>query len=682
MSTNNGNGLQLAGVGGSYLRVSGDRQEFQRQQSALADFEQRHRVRIPQHHRFEDDMPRDLSAKRPDFQRMLKAARAGSIKWIFVDQIDRFGFADEWELADLLGQLRKAGCRLFDARDEDWTAHGLMSFFKAGLAGHSSHDEQVKKSWRSLGGMIQKAKAGEWQGGPPKLGFDLGCFDRATGKELWRVVFEGRDKVGTTKRKGKERPIYHIRRLKVYPDGKTERLDGNVIFRTFKDIQLMRIVPTHDEAKLAAVKGVFERYASQAVTFFDLAKRLNRLGTRNSFGKLFQARDISKMLMDEAYLGYPCFSKRRAGRFHRVKEGGILELEAELKGKDTESNPEDIIRSEKRLFDPLIDRPTWDKVQKKLRGRPKKNPAPKNPDFYLAGLVVCAGCGRPMIARSDRMEYYCGTWDKHRVRGTLEDSPCERNGVRQAVLEEYIAKYLDETGKRLEMLKSGIDPDKMTQPMTDRLLSDNSLFVDRFMQLLDYIQENDPKGFKEMWQGIPEAHEPDIETAADYYRRCFDPQKIDERLKDLEAQHDTLTEQALNVKTERAVAKVNQKLAALEADIKRLEEQKQNLADITLAQWKEIEDLAKAIDEAKEAMESEAGAHALRQKAEALRAILCRIDCEFALTGKKSSGPGQSSSRLVALTFLPIAGESMRIEASLSQAAPEANGRQVSHGKP
>jgi DNA invertase Pin-like site-specific DNA recombinase len=231
-ATNGDGKLVLSGAGGSYLRVSGDRQEFQRQVNAARAFEERHGVKILPQYRFEDDMPRDLSAQRPDFQRMLKAVRAGTLKWIFVDQIDRFGFADEWELADLLGQLRKAGCNLYDAQDEDWTAHGLMSFFRAGLAGHSSHDEQVKKSWRSLGGMIVKAKAGEWQGGPPKLGFDLACFDRATDQEQWRVVFEGRDKEGTTKRQGKVRPVYHIRRLKVYPDGRTERLDGNVIFRT------------------------------------------------------------------------------------------------------------------------------------------------------------------------------------------------------------------------------------------------------------------------------------------------------------------------------------------------------------------------------------------------------------------------------------------------------------------
>jgi hypothetical protein len=317
--------------------------------------------------------------------------------------------------------------------------------------------------------MVAKARAGEWQGGPPRLGFDVGCFDRAKGVELWRVVWEGRDKVGTVKRKGKMRPQYHIRRLKVYPDGRTERFDGEVVFRTSKETQVMRFVPTRDEAKRAAAQGVFTRYAAEAVSFFDLAKWVNGLGIRNSFGQTFQSNDIRKMLSDEAYLGYPTFRKRRNGRFHRYDaDGGIVELEPELRGKDTESDPADMISSATRLFEPLVDRPTWDAVQRKLAGREKATYAPKNPALYLAGVVICAGCGAPMVARADRMEYYCGTWDRHRTRGTLAESPCLRNGVRQAVLEEYVNRYLQEAGEKLDALTIGCAvPEYLTNAVVD-----------------------------------------------------------------------------------------------------------------------------------------------------------------------------------------------------------------------
>jgi DNA invertase Pin-like site-specific DNA recombinase len=676
MSSRNGNGLDLSGDGGAYLRVSGDRQELQRQLDSIGAFERRHGVKIPQANRYEDDMPRDLSDKRPDFQRMLKDAQSGKLKWIVVDMIDRFGFADEWELVMRIGQLREAGCKLYDTDDDEWTGQGLMSFFKAGLAGHSSHDEQVKKSHRCLGGMVVKARAGEWQGAPPKLGFDVGCFDRATGAELWRVVWEGRDVVGKTKRRGKVRPVYHIRRRKVYPDGRTERLDGNVVFRTNKDTQVMRIVPTCDPAKLDAAKGVFRRYATEAVSFFDLAKWLNRLGIRNSMGNTFQSNDVRKMLWDEAYLGYPTFSKRRSGRFHRHDaEGGITELEPELRGKDTTSDPADVIRSSVRLFDPIVDRKTWDAVQRKLRGRPKTSHAPKNPGLYLAGIVTCAGCGAPMVARTDRMEYYCATWDKHRVRGALDECPCERNGVRQAVLEGYIGRFLEETGKRLDLLTEGSDGN----PLVDRLEDQEewawrefALGMDRLMA---YLSKHCPEDYAAIVRDSSQedsTHFEFVQACLDCYRARFDPSASTAEIERLEAEHTELMGQWADLPTPRAKEKARARFTELEARIEELKRQQEDAAEVVEQHYQQMNDLQQAIEDAQAAMRSEADAQSLRRRAEALRGLLCRIECEFVLTGKTGTctvdgttrnvgGAGNSRSMLSGVSFVPISGDGLRI---------------------
>ena len=133
--------------------------------------------------------------------------------------------------------------------------------------------------------------------------------------------------VGTEKRKGKERPAYHIRRLKVHRNGCTERFDGEQVFRTSKDTQVMRIVPSRDKAKLAAAREVFRRYASERVTFFDLAKWLNDQGVRNSFGQRFQGRDIAKMLVDRAYLWLPDLQQtpHRPASTATTPMGGIME---------------------------------------------------------------------------------------------------------------------------------------------------------------------------------------------------------------------------------------------------------------------------------------------------------------------------------------------------------------------
>jgi DNA invertase Pin-like site-specific DNA recombinase len=713
--------LHLTGTGGSYLRVSGDRQEVERQLASRAAFEKRHRVKVSPHHQYEDDMPRDLSDKRPDFQRMLKAVKAGLLQWIFVDHIDRFGFADEWELVKRIGELREAGCKLYDSNNEDWTAHGLMSFFKAGLAGHSSHAEQVTKSSRCLGGMVTKAKAGEWMGGPPKLGFDVACFGRATGEELWRVVFEGHEflRHHETKktRGGKPKRIYRVLRRRVYPDGRTERLDGNVVFRSSKETQVMRIVPTRVKAKLEAAQGVFRRYATEAVTFFALAKWLNGLGIRNSYGNKFQSVDISKMLSDEAYLGYPTFSKRRNGRFHRhTAEGGIVELEPGLRGKNTASDSADVIRSSRpngeRWFEPLVDRATWDAVQKKLRGRGKATRAPKNPGLYLARLVVCASCGEPMVGRRDRGEYYCGTWHKHHLRGTLADSPCLRNGVKQSVLEEYVNRYLEETGKRLDLLTEGPGGSHLTDRLEEQETQAWRGFRDGIVRLTGYLAEHHPEEYAAIIEdfnrraaedeeatrnAVPltvslaerygerltaahrqamQGNNPNttldsggfVDACVACYRANFDPSGLAAEIERLEAEHTALMKKWADLPTPRAKEKAKAELTALEARITERERQQQDASEVIVRHHREMLGLQQAITDAKLAMHGEGGEQALRQRAEALRAILCRIECEFVVTGKRSrGGPGQAGSRLVALHFLPITGDSVRLRVNGEQ---------------
>jgi DNA invertase Pin-like site-specific DNA recombinase len=665
----NGNGkLNLDGPGGAYVRVSGEKQDVERQYADLAAFEDRHGVKVAEAHRYEDHMSRDLSDKRPDFQRMLRAAKTGVIRWVWIQRIDRFGVEDGDELVALRRELRKAGCRLIDSAGTDWTTRDVLTLIRAGLEGERSRSEQVEKSFRSLDGMAKKARAGEWQGGPPKLGFDVACFDRATGAELFRIVWEGRER---TKDEQTKKSTYHVRRLKVYPDGRTERFDGNVTFRTSEETQVLRIVPTCDAAKLEAARGLFRRYATEAVTFFDLAKWLNDLRIRNSFGKCFQGRDIEPILSDESYLGFPTFNKNRAGRFHRCANGKIEELPEELKRTYTASNPTDVIRGARpdggRWFDPLIDRKTWDAVRRKLAGREKAAPSPRSGRLYLSGLLRCAGCGQPMYGRADRAEYFCGTYHKHRCEGTVASSPCLRNAVPHDVLEGFVNRYLQETGERLDKVIDGPTADCLTDKLKGELLLTNTAFWENWLHMLRAIAENDPQGWASLWEGVPEAETAPLEKVIDHYRSCFDPDKMTAEIERLEVEHTSLMRQWADLPTPRAKTKAKAELAALEERIADLERRREDVSETVVTQARQVLDLARSIREARRTMKSADGAHALRQRAEALRGLLVEIRCEFVVTGKglgKHVGPGQARSRLAAVEFLPIAGDSLRFPAS------------------
>jgi DNA invertase Pin-like site-specific DNA recombinase len=682
--------LDLTGNGGHYLRVSGNKQDVERQIAARQAFEKRHGVRIAPSFLYEDDMPRDLSEKRPDFQRMKKAVEAGQLQWIFLDHIDRFGYADEDEIVERIIMLRKAGCKLIDADDEDWTKPGMLSLIKAAMAGAASKEEQDTKSHRALSGMIPKAKAGEWQGGLPKLGFDVGCFDRATGAELWRVVWQGREKRGLIKRKGKMRPNFFILRLKVFPDGTSERFDGNAVLRTSKDSQVLRLTPTKDEAKLAAAKGVFSRYATETVTFFALARWLNDLGMRNSVGQRFQARDIIRMLDDESYLGYPTFAKRRSGRFRRVQDGEDKPIDPALRLKNTANEPEHIIKSATRFFDPIIDRPTWDAVQKKRERRTATTRAPKNPSMYLAGLVRCAGCGQDMTTRSDRAEYYCSTWSHHQVRGDLANSPCLRNRIKQATLERHIEKYLADSGQRLEILTSGMDTEHLTDKLEGEARSHWEEFALGLERLQIYLSKHHAEEYREVYRynhGDDCTEHEFIDGLIKLYRKRFDPSQVALEIEQLDDEHTEMTEGFRELKSPLAIEKANKQLAELEGRIEALRRQQQDASAVVEEHYTQLSDLQKAIADAKRAMTKGDTETAYRQRAEALRGLLWRIDCSFIVTGKKVWGGGSAGSVPSVITFLPISGgdavhheiETSEAGCSRSQGVPKTRARSSSN---
>jgi hypothetical protein len=148
----------------------------------------------------------------------------------------------------------------------------------------------------------------------------------------------------------------------------------------------------------------------------------------------------------------------------------------------------------------------------------------------------------------------------------------------------------------------------------------------------------------------------------------------------LEAEHSQLVQQWADLPTARAKAKARERFAALEARIDELRRQQHDASEDVARHCRELTDLQEAIYEARLAMKSEAGAQALRRRAEALRGTLCRIECEFVATGKKSFGPGNTRSKLVALNFIPVAGEVVRREVNVEERFYASAWKNQSHG--
>jgi hypothetical protein len=689
-------GLQLTSDGAAYIRVSDDQQDTLRQYEAIRAFEKRHGVTIPKHHWFEDEgWARDTADRRPDFQRLMKLAEAGQVRWIVVSERDRFGTKNSKQLISYLYRLEEAGCKLYDVTDKEWTGEDIATVITAVVDGEKSKGEQHGISKRAITSKIPQARLGEWQGGPVRLGFDVICFSRATGTERWRVISEGLHK-----------------RLKVYPDGREERFDGPNNFPRFQEeVEVLRLGPSKIKARVDAAVSVFERFATESISPTALAHYLNGLGFRTSWGGHFQGSHVRAVLEDPTYLGYYAYNRKHYGKFHRHTKGQAV-FEPNYEEKQSKNDEADWVYSEQRLFPPMVERPTWDAVQKKL-SKPRRVSAPRSPLLYLAGLVYCGNCGVKMVAgrgRSSkvksrqgqplRFEFICGSYQRaHRYHECGPDT-CLRNGIYQHELEEYVERYLEETGKRLNLLTQRQGGDHLTDRLEDQATEAWQGFIDGVGRLEAYLAERHPEEYaaiiaedeakqaEEAYIRANPDHQVapagtlfaklDLKAAAEKtphrdpfarpgspyvrdclaaYRSLFDPAAVVEEVERLEAEHDALMGQWSDLPTPRAKQKAKERFAELEARIEQLRQQQQDIADVVEQHYRQLADLQAAIAAAKLAMRREVGERALRQRAEAIRAVIQRIECTFSVTGQTGGGHGRKNTRLAKVTIYPLVGD-------------------------
>lgn len=684
MSTTNGK-LDLTGDGSAYVRVSDDQQDTLRQYESIHAFERSNGIKIPESGWFKDEgWARDTADRRPEFQRLMKLAEDGRIKWIVVSERDRFGTTDADEFMHYRYLLRKWGVKLYDANGTEWTKKDIATVITSVVDGEKSEQEQHSISRRVMGGMVGKAKNGEYQGGAVRLGLDIGCFDRATSKELWRIVLEARDK-----------------RVKVFPDGRTERFDGKGNFPKHQDaVEMLRLTPSRDRAKVEAAISVFERYAAESISFTALAHYVNSLGMVSCYGQPFESRSVQDMLADPIYLGYATWNKLHQGKFHRHKEGRAV-LELNYGRKQTRNHQGDWIQST-RLFDPLVTLSTWNVVQEKIGNRTRRAKAPHSHRHYLAGLMVCGNCGQKMIAGhgnrggNGRYEYQCGEYTTA-IRYKRK-STCLRNGAYQDVMEKFLDLYLQALDKRLEILTSDSDADHLTDRLSDKEGAAWTVFKGGIERLLDYLIQHHPDQYRALMQADHDRHaeaesvlrdskpappgllaeeldrHPEAlkglkdksyplddfaADAVDLYRSAFDPAVAEEELRKCRAEYDRLVDGWADLPTKRAKDTAKAKLATLEARLEDLERQQTSAADVVVKAWQEMRTLQAAIAEARIAMHCGDGERSVRRKAEAIRKVVQRIECTFAATGKK----GKGASKLVKVTIYPLVGDAVALDA-------------------
>lgn len=658
--------IMRSGDGGTYVRVSDDRQETQRQRDIFDRWLTPLGIKIKPQFRFEDEgFSRDIPNLRPDFQRMMAYAEKGLLKWIAADVQDRFGTKDKFQFAAFMHRLREAGCHFITADWKCWTADDFMAFIEGGMGAETSEKEQKSKSHRILTGKITRARRGEWQGGHIPFGMDVACYG-PDDVERWRVVIESRKQIGTKPGKGgRPKRVNALRRIKVYPDGRTEVFEGHRTFPATEYNEVLRLTPSKDKARLAAVVEVFKKFAAEATNYNVLADHLNRLGIKPYYADRWEHYHVRDMLDNPIYIGYQRFNSHGQGRFTEFVGGEERPVENPRGGRIRAK--EDWVLSDKPLFKPVVPQDVWDKVQAKLEAEPPDRRSPKSPDLWLADLVYCSHCKKAMrgMDRGTRCEYFCSTYAKGG-----KGSGCLRNAVNHNIIEARIKEYLAEKAPELQSLMAVEQTGnlELLQPFEQRHVA---VFKRCWPAVVGMVKTLQRYPFaKEImsshFDAILDGEEPQattkvkgdhafltlVEPLRAIYELIFEKETpiISDRLTELDAEHTRLTDRANDfdpVKQKRAKEKVLAQITAIEEEMTVLEARLVNQSERFNQRFADLQAMSFGFDDAAAALNDPATE--ARRKAEAVRQVIKQINVTFRPTGKK-----YPTSEVVDIEIVPV----------------------------
>jgi len=318
-----------------YLRRSTSKQEksLEEQRAEIEQYAAEHGYQIVSWY-IDDGISGDATDKRLDFQRMHKAAcNGGGFKVILAYSRDRVGRFDALEAGYWLFPLRRAGVRLETVTDGPIDWTTFEGRMVDTIRQEGHHQFLHDLAKRVTRGMKTTAAAGGWNGGPIPFGFDRGEFDIAGA---------------------------FVRRLL---DGEKHRKD-----------HIVKLVPSDDPAKLEAVRFAFDRFATADVSLRELARELDAKGYPSPTGRGWNHAGLAEMLRKPIYTGTSRWGGRSYGKYAPVGE--------EIK--------------QPGAFEPIIDRATFDRVQKRLAKGTRKKSA-RRAEYPLRGLLFCSHCGLPMI---------------------------------------------------------------------------------------------------------------------------------------------------------------------------------------------------------------------------------------------------------------------------------------------
>lgn len=132
------------------------------------------------------------------------------------------------------------------------------------------------------------------------------------------------------------------------------------------------------EPEAQVVRRVFTMFLEDGLGFFAIAKRLNEEGISSRQNKQWSIRAVKLMLTNGAYMGTLVWNRREGNK----KQRQVKDEEEWVVIPD--SHPA------------IIDKQTWEQVQKRIECQPTTPPRAKTSPHLLGGFLRCGRCGASM----------------------------------------------------------------------------------------------------------------------------------------------------------------------------------------------------------------------------------------------------------------------------------------------
>lgn len=158
-----------------------------------------------------------------------------------------------------------------------------------------------------------------------------------------------------------------------------------------------------NEVEAAVVRLIFQ-WASEGVSCYEIARRLNESAIPTRRGKLWHPLGVKRTLTNRAYTGVQFYGEKRWTLVKGVNKDG----QAFRRQIATDCSESEWVRIEG--FTPqIISPPLFAQVQERLSTRQAMVRKPKM-RYLLTGFVRCGKCGAPICGASLQRKHRCYRW--------------------------------------------------------------------------------------------------------------------------------------------------------------------------------------------------------------------------------------------------------------------------------